>query len=408
MRWAALLGQGVSVGVARWLLGVPLPAAPLAWVLALGIFSNLAATAWLRGRSEVPEVALAALMGLDFVLLTLLLGFTGGPYNPFSTLYLVNIALAGIMLRVRWMFAITGLGLLGYGALFMPELWSNFDAARPLSHAEQMRTHLRAMWLSFALAAGLILYFVQRATRALAEREREQELAGARELGERRSRLASLAALAAGAAHELSTPLSTIALVSKELQRRITALALPADVAEDAALIRAEVERCRVILQDMALGAGAAPGEPWQRLSARELATSAGAGFSEGRRVQVLVPEDVFLEGPARALGRALEWLLKNAVQASAPEAPVQLAVERVGTQLRFCVRDEGMGMTPSVRARAGEPFFTTKAPGEGMGLGLFLTRALAEELGGELTLEPREPRGLEARLSLPLPRGAG
>jgi two-component system sensor histidine kinase RegB len=113
--------------------------------------------------------------------------------------------------------------------------------------------------------------------------------------------------------------------------------------------------------------------------------------------------DDVRLVGPPRALADALRGLLKNALQASAPGAPVILRLEAApGGQVRATVVDRGGGMPPEVLARVGEPFFTTKVPGEGMGLGLFLTRALAEQLGGTLHITSVPGKGSEARLELP------
>src|SRR5690606_11665997 len=107
------------------------------------------------------------------------------------------------------------------------------------------------------------------------------------------------------------------------------------------------------------------------------------------------------LRAPRAALARALASLVRNGLTASSEDAPVSLRAEPVGDRVRFEVADQGTGMSREVRARAGEPFFTTRAPGEGMGLGLFLARALAEHLGGRLCLEPGAPRGTRAILEV-------
>jgi two-component system sensor histidine kinase RegB len=258
------------------------------------------------------------------------------------------------------------------------------------------------MWVSFALAAVFVVFFVQRVSRALAARE--GELHAARLQAQRREKLASLATLAAGAAHELSTPLSTIAVVAKELQR-----ALPdessAEVKTDLQLVRDQVARCREILDRMAAHAGENVGEAFAPITARALVETALEGFRWPERIQVEFDRGAAgaaLIGPQRALSEALRGLLKNAVQASGPESAVSLRVSASGDQVRLTVADRGRGMTPDVLSRVGEPFFTTKVPGEGMGLGLFLTRALAEQLGGEFHITSTPGAGTEARIELP------
>ena len=132
-----------------------------------------------------------------------------------------------------------------------------------------MAMHLQGMWVAFGVASAFIVYFLLRVRRALARRD--EELAASRNLAARQERLASLATLAAGAAHELATPLSTIAVVAKDLERDVGALAAGADALEDVRLMRREVERCRRILERMRVDAGESAGERFARVSAREL-----------------------------------------------------------------------------------------------------------------------------------------
>jgi two-component system sensor histidine kinase RegB len=263
-----------------------------------------------------------------------------------------------------------------------------------------MASHVHGMWVALSLSAIFVVFFVQRVAAALADRERE--LAAAREQGARREKLASLATLAAGAAHELGTPLGTIAIVAKELERALASDARE-EVRGDLRLIREMVTRCRAILNRMSARAGENAGEALERIPAQAWTDAALDGLPARTRVRVeRLDAGATVVGPPLALGDALRGLLKNALQASAPDAPVALRITAERGRVRAAVTDRGPGMPPEVLARVGEPFFTTKGPGDGMGLGLFLTRALAEQLGGEFHIASRPGEGTEAWIDLP------
>ena len=263
------------------------------------------------------------------------------------------------------------------------------------------------MWVAFGVAAAFIVVFVQRVTRALAERDRE--LATARNQALRQERLASLATLAAGAAHELSTPLSTIAVVAHELERQL-AQAAPEAVA-DARLIRDEVERCRETLSRMATDAGAPGGEGQGQEPLSRVVDEALAGLAGREQVRVEAHGNLSRQVPLlplRALGRSAQALVRNALQASPAGAEVLLRVDATPRLLRLEVSDRGSGIPPEVLARVGEPFFTTRQPGAGMGLGVFLARSLSEQLGGSFSLTSAPGSGTRAVVQVPLsaPRG--
>ena len=343
-------------------------------------------------------------MALDVLLLTGLLYFTGGPFNPFSFLYLVHIALAAVVLRPRATWALAGLSLLCSGILFVDH--------RPLplaglDHDAQMHVHLRGMWVALGVATGFIVYFLMRVMRALAERD--AELAEARHLAARQEKLASLATLAAGAAHELATPLATIAVTAKEVERQLAAVP-PSAMSEDISLIRAQVERCRDILDRMAAGAGESAGEGPREVSVAEVVTASVAEL--GSEVPLRVAIEPGLEArrlrlPPRALSQALRGLLQNALDASPEGMEIRLEANERAGWLQFVIQDRGTGMPAEVLARVGEPFFTTKPPGRGMGLGLFLARALVERLDGRLQIQSAPGQGTTATVSLPTAAGA-
>jgi len=259
--------------------------------------------------------------------------------------------------------------------------------------------HLRGMWVAFAVAAAFIVYFINRVTRALGSRE--AELARAREIAGRSEKLASMATLAAGAAHELASPLSTIAVVARELERATDANAVSAD----AKLIREQVERCRDILGQMAGGAGVSPGEMAEEMSLADLVKLSLEVLPGRERVVVeFAPSasGAAVVVPPRATSQALRNVLKNGLDASADDATILLRVSHDGGAAGFTVIDQGSGMSEEVLAHATEPFFTTKEPGRGMGLGLFLTRSVVGLLGGTFGIESKLGSGTRVALTLP------
>ena len=405
LRWGAIAGQTVTILLADRVMGIALPLVPLAGIVAIEAASNVGCALWHRRGNAVREWMIGSVMLVDVVLLTALLSLTGGPFNPFSCLYLVNIALAAVVLRSGWTWTLVALSLACFGALFAGHGWLPLgDPGR--EHAVHMQMHLRGMWVAFGVAAVFIVYFVQRVTRALAARDAELAAANARTA--RHERLASLVTLAAGAAHELSTPLSTIAVAAKELERSLARRGDDGGAAGDARLIREQVERCRQILEHMAADAGASAGEALVPVAVASIVDGALRGIADDPRLRVVDAEEArryTVLAPPRAVTQALRGALDNARYATPMDGAIVLRVRTDGGGCRFEVEDDGTGMPPEILARAGEPFFTTKPPGAGMGLGLFLTRAVLERLGGDLELVSAPGKGTTASLVLPSAR---
>jgi two-component system sensor histidine kinase RegB len=394
LRWWALAGQIVATLAAVEILHVKLPLPAMGSIIAVTGVSNLILQAWTWRR--VPSWLVPAALMLDVCLLTALLLCAGGTENPFCVLYLVHVAMAVVTLAEGWSWLVVAATTGCYGLLFM------WPAAMP-GPAMSGRARATAQWIALALVAAVIAYFVGRMTRSL--RRHEKSLVAARERAGRNEQLASLTTLAAGAAHELNTPLGTIALVARELELQSAKLERGDALAKDARLIRQEVDRCQFILGRMRaseLGGESAkpapmPAADFAAALAQELKAVAGDALEISCGPEV--PE---VSLPLRAVQQAVGILVDNAVDASPAGKPVKLSILQRDGRIVFEVRDEGMGMPPEIVRRAGEPFFTTKPPGKGMGLGLFLVRLVAERLGGSLRLESELGKGTLAVLELP------
>ncbi|MCA8980516.1 MAG: HAMP domain-containing histidine kinase [Planctomycetes bacterium] len=406
LRWAAFLGQLGTVLMVGLGVGVELPWSGVLSVLAFEVLSNGLLELWTRRarhREESPRLVellrlvKISVMAVDVLLLSILLYQTGGVGNPFSVFYVVQLVLAAVLLRPSRAVLVSLLTVLCYGTLLITH--REFPAVWP--GAEHLP---RGQLVAFSTAVMVIFYFVTRVTNAL--HEHEVDLQQEQELRLRRERIEALGTLAAGAAHELATPLSTIAVAASELAHQLEKGQVDDETLEDARLIREQVASCRRILDQMTIDTGTQVGEPMVDISVGELLEITVGELVEHDRVDVVVGEELRdrkLFVPRTGLTMALRGIVKNAMDASADGVRVSLTAESVDGVLQLSIVDRGEGMNEAVLERALDPFFTTKEPGKGMGLGLFLARSTFERLGGSLRIESRPRVGTRVVVALPL-----
>ncbi|MEX0819670.1 MAG: ATP-binding protein, partial [Pirellulaceae bacterium] len=413
LRWVAVVGQLLTIAVARVVLQIDLVMVPLLLVVGFTALSNIAFAYWLGTHSRLPEPVrvrrdpwvLAAVMGVDLLSLTTLLFLSGGSTNPFTIFFFVNLALAAVVLPTRssWWLLLLAIGCLGVllvAYVPVPEF------SRPVGSGQTSPLTLQQVGvvIAVALCAGVAIYFITRVTHEL--QEREKELRSAELQRTRSERLEALATLAAGAGHELASPLSTIAVIAKDLSRHLEGTDVPPTVIEDVGLIRSELDHCRRILDGMASGAGQALGEEVRPVTTQDLLNETLEGLTRRDRVTLDIDDDSASRSvhvPLTGMANALRGLIRNGLDASPLEAVVRVTARASDESLVITIEDRGCGMSPEVLARAGEPFFTTKEPGQGMGLGLFLTQNLLQRLGGSLALDSSPNRGTTTTVKLPV-----
>lgn len=393
LRWGALAIVAASLVIADRALDAELPWTRMWALVALGVVSNL----WLSWRRSVTG-HLGAYLVLDVLILTALLHYSGGPTNPFSIIYVVYIAMSAVMLAPRWTWAIAALSVASFAALFL--VHGPNEHVGHGGHEDGFQTHLYGMLIALVLAVALITYFVSQLSLEL--RRRERALAEAEERSHRWGQLASIANLAAGAAHELGTPLGTIAVAANEIKRQAERLDGAEGVLEDAQLIREELDRCRTVLDRMAIAGGEHVGETVQILRLEELFSEVRARLAgdQARRWQTK-SEVGTIQAPREALIQMTENIARNGFDAC-ETGRVALAVRALDGEVELRFTDEGRGMEPQVLARAVDPFFTTKDAGDRMGLGLFLARTLVDSLRGRLQIESSAERGTTIVVTLP------
>lgn len=404
LRYAMAGGQLATAILVDRLLHIDLPLAWIAIPPSLVMLSNL----WLWRRwggeesvdSPVESTLISWMFVLDTLCLTAVLMLTGGSSNPFSLLYLVHITLSATILNRRQTWTLGLLATVCFGLLFRAYL--PIAALEMHPRGEGVNLHLAGMWVGFAVASLLITMFSGRISEQL--REHERSLLNMQEQLAKKERLASLVTLAAGAAHELSTPLATIAVVARELERFASLTPGSSAVSEDSRLIRTEVERCRGILERMSVEGAEPAGEAIAPVPVEELLAEVRDAFPRGSLLVTLQAGNppLSIPIPRHAVQQALIALVKNGIEASQGGRPVSLSVSECGDAVRFAVKDSGCGMSAETLRHAGEPFFSTKDPGKGMGLGVFLVRTLADRMGGRFVLQSSPGAGTSAILELP------
>ena len=394
LRGLAIAGLSVTVALARPMFQIVVPLAPTLTLLTLWASLNL--YTWLRLKRATPigSRELLAHFGADLVMLTTLLAFSGGPANPLTSLYLPPVAVAAAILPARQAWALAGLSVAAYSLLWrfsVPLTVEDVDRA--------MQTHLIGMWLTFAASALIIAGFVTHITLSL--RKREQQLAAAREQALRDERIVALGNLAAGAAHELGTPLATMAVIAGELANDP---ATPSALHGDLRLLRQQIAACKSIITGLAERAGPGRAEGggaigvdrwlekllahWRSLRPPVLPRLSSTGIGAAPRIV----------GEA-TLEQALLSLFNNAADAS--PADVEIVAQWTHDHLQLNILDRGPGIAEALRLRAGREYFSTRP--EGAGIGLFLAHATLDRFGGEIVLELRPGGGTITRVELPL-----
>lgn len=417
IRLIVVAGQLGGILYARFWLRVPMEYAALLTGVAL-LAALTALTFWrLRWRTGVTDAEFFAQLVCDISLLSLMLYYSGGITNPFVSYYLVPICISAALLPVRLTAALAALSLSAHSLLLVE--YQPMPFLMPTQHGDGPHLHLLGMWLEFAISAALIGFFVSRMAAAL--RVQQQELNLRREEALRQQQLVAVATLAAGTAHELATPLATMTVLLDELiaDQRHSKRSGPsggtgqsasrnegANLDADLELLKNQVDGCRDTLAKLVAtaethqrgGHGEAPVNTFVRQALdRWLVMRPRARYQwEPDQSDAAIAADPVLE-------QALLNLLNNAADANGDSpAAVELQVAVAERRVRIQVLDRG-----DYRELPAQPFSSTKP--DGLGLGLFLSRAAAQRYGGGLRLQPRPAGGTIAELELPtLERGAG
>jgi two-component system sensor histidine kinase RegB len=417
LRYTLVVVLLAAIGAAEFWLHMHAALPPV--LVCIALLAGLAVATQLRLRQSWPLTTAEFLAQLlaDIVLLGATFYFAGGPANPLVSLLLLPLIVAAIVLRQSHAWGVAALSAACYGLLVFfhqplehrPVATEVYDSAFHDAglHAAAMQgaafdQHLVGMWLTFVLSATLVAAFFTRMAQSL--RRREAALARAREEAMRNERIVALGTLAAGAAHELGTPLGNMLMLADEIGRRCSR---DPEVRADLDELQGQIRACKRILGEMVAAAGATRAEGGrlqaadafcdellQKWALTRPAVRVAHRWTGNRPAPQLVTE--------QALAQALINLLNNAADA-APDALVEISGRCRDGVLELEIADRGPGLTPEVLARAGETFVTTKGDGGGLGIGLFLANATIERAGGSVQLQARAGGGTLSVIRLPL-----
>jgi len=398
LRNIAIIALCLALTLVYWTIDIVLPWQKLIIGVAVLITLNFLTCLRLRRNWPVSNIEFFAQLLIDVFGLSALLYFSGGSTNPFVSLYLLPLTIAAAALPwiYTWVMAAITVGC--YSLLLFNYVPLPHDHDR---HLAEFNLHVIGMWLAFVLSTVIIAWFVVKMSISI--RDRDKDLAQAREQALRNEQIIALGTLAAGAAHELGTPLSTMAVITGELQQEHTD---DREFQDNIHILRDQITHCKQMLTQLLANAGQArsedgSGQPVDQFIQQVLnkwqLIRPSANFSYQCNGAKPAPQTLNTE----ILSQSILNLLNNAADASSKHVDIKCSWDNQALHLEII--DDGEGLTDEVAQRAGEAFFTKKAPGQGFGIGLFLANANIERFGGSVQLFNHEHGGACTHITLPL-----
>ena len=410
LRCITIVIQSLTFASTYWILNIPLPWTEIITTLSLLSILNFATWIRLRRNFSVSNIEFFLQILIDVFALSALLYFSGGSTNPFVSLYLLPLTITAAVLpwAYTWLMAATTIGF--YSLLLFKHVPLPHDHNE---HMSEFDLHVSGMWLAFVLSTTLISWFVVKMSGSI--RERDKDLSEIREQALRDEQLIALGTMAAGAAHELGTPLATMAIVSKEIQNDHIE---NQDLQKSMRILRDQINQCKHTLTELLADAGQSRTED---ASGQTVDLFLQDILEKWRLMRPTVKFTYVCNGDLPApsiintqpLSQSILNLLNNAADASIETSIINsstgISVENIiinsdwnKKELRLEILDFGKGLSEEALERAGQAFFTSKDE-HGFGIGLFLANANIERYGGSVHLTNYEKGGACTQVILPL-----
>ncbi|MDP2100548.1 MAG: ATP-binding protein [Methylobacter sp.] len=425
LRNLMILSEVILIVLSIYGLNIRLPEQPL-WLVVLSIVAvNIYTSMRLQTDEPVTELEIFSQLVIDVFAITALLYLTGGASNPITWVFLLPLIITAIMLHQSYAWYMVILTSSMYTALIgfniplpsvephMPEstlLDSRAANYELLQHIHVMRDthyfnlHIFGMWFGFVFSAGLVAFFVVELAKTLKAQERN--LAEARENALRDERVVALGTLAASAAHDMGTPLGTIAILTHEIGQDYPDHRF-ADLHEKLAIMQQEVNRCKTALSVMSASAGEMRAESGRAMLLTDYLDDIISQWRTHKptaKLNLCINPDIAMQAKIIAeltLTHSIINILNNAAEATLPEKGIELHATWDLKQAIIRISDYGPGLPPELIDFAGKQPVVSKK--RGLGVGLFLTYSTINRLGGKINFYNSESGGANVEISLPL-----
>lgn len=398
LRWLAVIGQVITIGVVRLGLGIEISVEPMLVVLAaLTAFNGMSMLRGLVPR-EVSSTELLLVLLVDVAALTAQLYLSGGAANPFVFLYLLQVILGAVLLPARAAWIMVGVSTLCFAGLAR---FAN-PLPLPLDHNQGLASlYMVGLLISFVLNAALLVLFIIRIMSNLSQRD--ARLAAMRQRALEEELIVRMGLLASGAAHNLGTPLSTLDVILGDW-KHLPQVRADAELVSDVAEMQSQVRHCKAIVSGILLSAGEARSESSKATTVSEFLDEVVQDWCRRHPDNHLSYENRFGQDLSMVSDSAVKQMMDNLLDNAFEASPHAMAFEaaREGDNLVLVVRDEGPGFSPEVLPHLGEPYRSTKGR-PGGGLGLFLVVNVARALAGKVQAYNHPHGGAEVRITLPL-----
>jgi two-component system, sensor histidine kinase RegB len=426
LRNLMMLSEILIIVLSLYGLGIKLPEQQL-WLVVLATAAvNIYTSIRLETDDPVTELEIFSQICIDVFAIAAMLYLTGGASNPITWVFLLPLIITAIMLpqAYAWYMVILTTSLYTMLIAFniplpsiephMPDptplLHSDLESYQMLQHAHIMNDksyfslHMFGMWFGFVFSAGLVAFFVVELARTL--RDQERSLAEARENALRDERVVALGTLAASAAHDMGTPLGTIAIVAHELEQEYPSHRYP-DLHEKTLIMQQQINRCKDALSVMSASAGEMRAESGGVILLTDYiddVINQWRTHKPGAKLNFFVGPDVAPEAKIiaeRTLTHSIINILNNAAEASPPELGIEFHAVWDLKQISIKIKDFGPGFPPELVEFAGKQPVVSKK--RGLGVGLFLTYSTINRLGGKINLYNNDTGGACVEIILPL-----
>ena len=396
LRFVLISAQIVLVAGAYQWLGVSLPLVPIGIVILLSALVNLLSIWRLRIDFPFTELEIFGQLVVDVLALSVMLYYCGGSTNPFASLYLVPLVVTAVALSKGYTWLMCALVIGCYSLLV--QRYQPLEMRGDAHHLQHM--HLQGMWLNFIISGLLITYMTIQIRTSL--RAHSRALSKARADSARDENLVGLGMLAVGAMHELGTPLSTMSILASELKREYSD---DENLSENLDLLSGQIKLCKTRLADLMDNSGRGEMRSGATVSVERFFIDLLAHWRIMR--PAIHIDKANIRGPEieicaeLSIEQAIINFLDNAADVSPDEVELQVSWDKQAIDIK--IHDRGPGLSDELARNVGKAFFTTKSPGKGMGIGLYLANASIERLGGNVELFSRAGGGLTIQIHLPI-----